>query len=578
MHNTPDPSHSPAVEDFRYARRRAILERIIARFTGRSEQLLSFEDVREKLHAKQGTSRGLEEIPLDAIVGSVGRYEDFTRKFYPRADSDQGRWSRLKSAFPNVGEMPPIDVYRIGDAYFVLDGNHRVSVARQAGATHIPAYITEVETKVPLSPDDQPDDLIIKQGYTRFIEDTHIDEIAPGIDFIVTAPGRFRQLREEIAVHQYRIEYDRQEEVTFEEAVAAWVSDRYLPVVRQIRNQGLLRDFPGRTETDLFLWLIRHRDRLTEALGWEIRPEEVTPELASVQSDAPRWIWERILDRIIAIVRPKQFDPGPEPGHWRVEHVNPRREDRLFSSILIPVRDDDLGWQAVDQAILIAQKEEGVVRGLHVLEDGADPDSQASLRLREEFQSRCEAASVEGQFAFEAGSVTDHIHDRIIWNDLLVLSMQHPPGSKPLTRLRSGLRTLLQRSSRPVLTVPRPSQMQRAMLAYDGSPKSEEALFLATYMARNWDTDLLVLTIAEPDQAEEKIAWANFYLESRDVKATYVEKEGKVAEVMLRTASETDRDLIIMGGYGYQPVLEVVLGSTVDTILQNFEYPVLISR
>ncbi|KAA3647881.1 MAG: universal stress protein [Chloroflexi bacterium] len=576
MNNNSDLSRNPAVEDFRFARRRATAERIMARLRGRSGQLLSFEDVREKLHATEGVPRGLEEIPLDAIVGSVGRYEDFTRKFYPRADSDQGRWSRLKSAFPNVGEMPPIDVYRIGDAYFVLDGNHRVSVARQAGATHIPAYITEVATKVPLSPDDQPDDIIIKQGYTRFIEDTRIDEICPGVDFIVTAPGRFRQLREEIAVHHYRMQFERKADGTFEEAIADWVANRYLPVVEQIRNQGVLRDFPGRTVTDLFLWLMRHRERLSETLDWEIRPEEVTPELASVESVAPRWIWDRIREAVLNFVRPKQFDPGPEPGHWRVEHVTPRHDDRLFSSILIPVRDDELGWQTVDQAILIAQKEEGVLRGLHVLEDGATRES--SYRIREEFEMRCQAAGVEGQFAFEEGSVTDHIFNRIIWNDLLVLSMQHPPGTQPLTRLRSGLRTLLQRSSRPVLTVPGPSPMQRALLAYDGSPKSEEALFLATYMARSWGTELVVLTIAEPQQAQEKIAWANFYLESRDIQATYLQEKGKIADVMLQVAEEKNCDLIIMGGYGYRPMVEMVLGSSVDKVLQNFNFPVLISR
>ena len=96
----------------------------------------------------------------DAIVGSVGRYADFTRSFLPRRESSARRWAAVRTALPDVAAFPPITVYQVGEAYFVLDGNHRVSVARQAGATHIPAYVTEIETPVPLTPDARPDELI----------------------------------------------------------------------------------------------------------------------------------------------------------------------------------------------------------------------------------------------------------------------------------------------------------------------------------------------------------------------------------------------------------------------------------
>jgi hypothetical protein len=91
------------------------------------------------------------EIPLDAIAGSVGRYADFTRSFLPRRESAQERWTRVRAAFDRVQDIPPITVFQIGDSYFVLDGNHRVSVARSLGATHIPAHVTVVESRVPLS-------------------------------------------------------------------------------------------------------------------------------------------------------------------------------------------------------------------------------------------------------------------------------------------------------------------------------------------------------------------------------------------------------------------------------------------
>ena len=128
---------SAAVEDFRRARRKASLEQVLARLTGKTIDLLSYEDVRRKLRATSGVSQDLREIPLDAIIGSVGRYADFTRSFLPRKDSDEGRWARVKVAVDDLSGLPPIEVYQVGEAYFVRDGNHRVSIARELGATHI---------------------------------------------------------------------------------------------------------------------------------------------------------------------------------------------------------------------------------------------------------------------------------------------------------------------------------------------------------------------------------------------------------------------------------------------------------
>ena len=123
--------HSRAVSDFRRARRRAALDRVFARLAGRSTDLMSYDDVRKKLKGRETSKRELKEIPLDSIVGSVGRYRDFTRGFLPRQDSDSGRWAGVKVAVTELGGLPPIEVYQIGVVYFVLDGNHRVSVASE---------------------------------------------------------------------------------------------------------------------------------------------------------------------------------------------------------------------------------------------------------------------------------------------------------------------------------------------------------------------------------------------------------------------------------------------------------------
>ena len=145
-----------AVQDFRQARKQAAVQQLLAHLTGKSAELLAYDDVRQQLRETGTIERGLQEIPLDAIVGSVGRYDDFTRDFMPKKDSDQERWARVKTAVLDMSGMAPIDVYQIGEAYFVRDGNHRVSVARRLGTGTISAHVTEVKTKVPLAVDDDP--------------------------------------------------------------------------------------------------------------------------------------------------------------------------------------------------------------------------------------------------------------------------------------------------------------------------------------------------------------------------------------------------------------------------------------
>src|SRR5262245_33333619 len=130
-----------ALNDFHRARQQAALQEITARLTGRPASLMSYEEVYRHLHASGRSDRGLEDVPLDSIVGSVGRYSDFTRSFLPRRENDEERWARVMARATEAGldAMPPIELYRIGEAHFVLDGNHRVSVARQLGVATVRA-------------------------------------------------------------------------------------------------------------------------------------------------------------------------------------------------------------------------------------------------------------------------------------------------------------------------------------------------------------------------------------------------------------------------------------------------------
>jgi nucleotide-binding universal stress UspA family protein len=116
------------------------------------------------------------------------------------------------------------------------------------------------------------------------------------------------------------------------------------------------------------------------------------------------------------------------------------------------------------------------------------------------------------------------------------------------------------------------------LLAYDGSPKAREGLYVAAYLAGQWGGWLVVTTVVETETDTNKLAEAHRYLAARGVTATYVPGQGDVAESILSTATQQASDLIIMGGYGIRAYREAILGSKVDRILREAKRPVLVCR
>jgi hypothetical protein len=263
-------------QEFTSARQKAFIEEWLSVFTGRHTDLLSFEEIKQTLRLQDSAYKGLQEIELDKIVGSVGRYRDFTRTFLPKRDSLEDRWRRVDIVTHEQG-LPPIDVYKVGAVYFVRDGNHRVSVARTHGAKTIEAYVTEYKTPVPIEQDDDLDDLLLKMDRAHFLKETQLDVIRPDHNIEFTEPGRYRHVQEHIAFHKFLKELERNREIPYEEAVASWYDTVYTPIVSLIRERQILKDFPDRTEADLYAWLMKHRAELehqTDALGF-VNDEEL---------------------------------------------------------------------------------------------------------------------------------------------------------------------------------------------------------------------------------------------------------------------------------------------------------------
>jgi nucleotide-binding universal stress UspA family protein len=487
--------------------------------------------------------------------------------------------------------VPPIQVYQIDQVYFVLDGNHRVSVAREMGATHIEAYVTKVETRVSLSPDVQPDDLLVKAEYANFLERTNLDEIRPGANLDMTIPNQYHFLEEQIAAHGQRLSVEPGQELRYEEAAGRWYDEVYLPVVQTICRQGLLPDFPGRTEADLYVWLSQHQGVLAQQLGHTIEAGAAAADLVAQFSPTLPHVFARTKEKLLDAVTPDQLEAGPAPGRWRTERLATRQADCLFADVLVPISGEENGWRAMEQALAVARREGGRLHGLHVVSSEARRNSAAVQKIEAEFKGRCQAAGLPGELVVKTGGVVRQLCQQARWADLVVVSLAHPPASKPLARLGSKFSTMLRRCPRPVLVVPaaprlpsqeeQPGELKRALLAYDGSPKAGEALLMAARLAalEHWHLNLTVLTVTEGDRlTEETLAQAQNYLEGCGVQATFVQQSGPVAEAILKTAATCESNLIIIGSYGFSPVLEIMLGSTVDQVLRASRQPVLVCR
>ena len=283
-----------AREDFARARRRAFLSEITAFLGRRPNDLLSFEEVQKALPLQGQIYRGVRQVPVSAIQGSVDRYQDFDRNFLPTQAHTRPRWEAIDRANLAQETLPPIQVYQVGDVYFVKDGNHRVSVARSMGQEYIDAEVIELPITVPLTSEDDARDLLRLAEYARFLEQTKLDKLRPGVNIEFTALGRYDTLLEHISAHRWYMGINQHREIGWEEAVLDWYDHVYSPLVQVIQETGALKDFAGRTEADLYLWIMDHRWYLEQQAG-----HPVGPATAVLSYDARYGGWtRRVLRRL----------------------------------------------------------------------------------------------------------------------------------------------------------------------------------------------------------------------------------------------------------------------------------------
>lgn len=469
-----------AVAEYEAARKRAALQEVVARFTGRPVSLRSFDEVADQLKVVSRTDLGYRTIPTVAIVGSVGRYNDFTREFLPRMADGASRWARVKLAAAHVQDLPPIEVYQVGDAYFVIDGNHRVSIARQEGVDYLEAYVTEVRTRVPFSPEDSADALIAKTEYAEFLAYTGLDRLRPGADLLVSLPGQYRRLENLIEVHRYFIEEETGRELDWAEAVTDWYDKAYLPVVEAIREQEILRRFPGRTETDLYVWLAVHRAALEHCLDWEMGAETAVARLShrpDLLPETPRRrasTWFRAILGHIARRRRQDSDLS-----WVEGRMLDRYSGRLFGDLLLPLHAVQPGKNTLDGALLLAEREQAHLHALHLGE------AQETEAIQAVVAEACREAGIRATFSttYETGDAALVTRAALVDLVLVPRAWLGDSGTAAfMARLGS-----LGGAGRPLLVggLPRTGP-SRLLLDLSGRADPEAALFVATYLAERW--------------------------------------------------------------------------------------------
>ena len=276
-----------ARNDFSHAYIKAFWRSLRSWLHNESNDLLPYDEVRKHMPIRGQHYLGLKQIETEKIVGSVSRYNDFDRAFLPRRTHTRSRWESIDRAYFEDVILPPIDVYKLGDVYFVKDGNHRVSVAREREQAFMDAYVVEVDAPDALDPNVSIDDLLMVEEYAEFLNITHLDQYYPDHNFKFSIPGQYEKVIQHISVHQWYMGEAANHPIEYPDAVKGWYRDLYRPLIKIIRKYKILDSFPNRTEMDLYLWIMEHRYFLGEEKNRSISLETAALNFAEKFSKQP---------------------------------------------------------------------------------------------------------------------------------------------------------------------------------------------------------------------------------------------------------------------------------------------------
>jgi len=212
------------------------------------QDIKNFADNQHKEKAYDERHLGVLAVPLDKIVGSVGRYKDFNQEFRLKKDRPSARLERVKEAFKKKIMLPPITLYQIKNEYYVLDGNHRVSAAKKLGYEFIDALITE------FLPSENTLENIIYREKAGFLAKTRLPDTIE-----LTEVGQYGRLLKQIDEHHGFLIKTENDQIDYLTAAKDWYKTIYTPLAAIIKNSRLDSYFPRRTKSDLYAYITNHQ-------------------------------------------------------------------------------------------------------------------------------------------------------------------------------------------------------------------------------------------------------------------------------------------------------------------------------
>ncbi|RSN09671.1 ParB N-terminal domain-containing protein [Amycolatopsis roodepoortensis] len=257
-----------AEHDFLRARRRQVLSRLanwLRREPDDVNIMLPFHEVVDALGYLGERKIGARVIRLDSIVGSVDRGRDFDRRFRPTSGRVRERWERLALATRRGESIPPIEVYRVGELHFIIDGHHRVSVAHAMRLSTIEAMVTEVRTKLDPSGIRYRGDLIVKDYRRLFLERVPLSGQSRA-SVVFTDPWDYARLGEHVEAWGFRLMQDEGAYSDRATLAQRWFDEEFVPVVAMLRQADLIG---SRTDAEAYLWVACERYRLIRTHRWD---------------------------------------------------------------------------------------------------------------------------------------------------------------------------------------------------------------------------------------------------------------------------------------------------------------------
>lgn len=266
-----------AGQAWEHARKRFFWSLLLSTFKSQPLNLIDFKEVEQRVQLSSAHYRGVVPIPVSRIVGSLGRYQDFTQGFLPSSDAMKDRWQSIARIYLDTSRsLPPIKVYKVADAYFVKDGNHRVSVANELGIEQIDAQVYEYHVDmIGLADFHSVEAALLETERQAFLAKTGLDRTQPAVDIRLTELGGYDTILGQIIYYQYVLSQLDEEEMSFEAAAGAWYTMLYESVVQVFEETGILDLFPDRTAADLFIWLTQHLRELQAYYGEDVQIEDV---------------------------------------------------------------------------------------------------------------------------------------------------------------------------------------------------------------------------------------------------------------------------------------------------------------